>query len=70
MARFVGGGLAAIVAGPFAGLVYGSLGGAALFLLCAGLMTLAAAIAWWGLRGPAFAPRAGAPPAGAPATGG
>jgi PPP family 3-phenylpropionic acid transporter len=62
MARFVGGGLAAIVAGPFAGAVYGSLGGSALFLMCAGLLALAAAIAWRGLRGPAFAPRAGAPP--------
>ena len=59
MARFVGGGLAAIVAGPFAGIVYGSLGGSALFLLCAGLMVLGAAIAWRGLRGPAFAPRSG-----------
>jgi MFS family permease len=62
MARFVGGGLAAIVAGPFAGTVYASLGGPALFLMCAGLLALAAAIAWRGLRGPAFAPRAGAPP--------
>jgi MFS family permease len=60
MARFVGGGLAAIVAGPFAGVVYGSLGGAALFLICAALLLLAAAIAWRGLRGPAFAPRSGA----------
>ena len=63
MARFVGGGLAAIVAGPFAGIVYGSLGGPALFLICAGLLVLGAAIAWWGLRGPAFAPRSGMPPA-------
>ena len=65
MARFVGGGLAAIVAGPFAGIVYGSLGGAALFVMCAGLLALGAAIAWWGLRGPAFAPHRGAPRAGA-----
>ncbi|MET0771856.1 MAG: MFS transporter [Candidatus Limnocylindrales bacterium] len=63
MARFVGGGLAAIVAGPFAGVVYGSLGGPALFVICAWLLLLGAAIAWRGLRGPAFAPRAGAPPA-------
>jgi PPP family 3-phenylpropionic acid transporter len=59
MARFVGGGLAAIVAGPFAGVVYGAGGGPALFLTCACLMLLAAAIAWRGLRGPAFAPRGG-----------
>jgi PPP family 3-phenylpropionic acid transporter len=64
MARFVGGGLAAIVAGPFAGIIYGTGGGTALFLTCAGLMVLAAAIAWRGLRGPAFAPRAGVPPTG------
>jgi MFS family permease len=63
MARFVGGGLAAIVAGPFAGIIYGALGGTALFLMCAGLLVAAAAIAWWGLRGPAFAPRRGVPPA-------
>ncbi len=59
MTRFVGGGLAAIVAGPFAGAVYGSLGGPALFLACAGLLSLGALIAWRGLRGPAFAPRRG-----------
>jgi hypothetical protein len=59
MARFVGGGLAAIVAGPFAGILFGAGGGTALFLACAGLMVLAAAIAWRGLRGPAFAPRGG-----------
>ncbi|MET0772945.1 MAG: hypothetical protein ABWZ82_07665, partial [Candidatus Limnocylindrales bacterium] len=52
-----------IVAGPFAGVVYGSLGGPALFVICAGLLLLGAAIAWRGLRGPAFAPRDGAPPA-------
>jgi len=57
MAHFVGGGLAAIVAGPFAGAIYGSLGGPALFVTCAGLMSLGALIAWRGLRGPAFAPR-------------
>lgn len=65
MARFVGGGLAAIVAGPFAGVIYGYLGGPALFVVCAGLLLLASAIAWWGLRGPAFAPRSGTPPLGA-----
>lgn len=62
LTRFVGGGLAAIVAGPFAGTLYGNLGGTALFLMCALLLSLGAAIAWRGLRGPAFAPRAGVPP--------
>lgn len=62
LARFVGGGLAAIVAGPFAGGVYGNLGGTALFLTCALLLSLGALIAWRGLRGQAFAPRRGAPP--------
>lgn len=56
LTRLVGGGLAAIVAGPFAGAVYG-LGGAALFLVCAILVSLGSLIAWRGLHGPAFAPR-------------
>jgi PPP family 3-phenylpropionic acid transporter len=57
MTRLVGGGLAAIVAGPFAGTVYDILGGAALFLVCALLLSVGALVAWRGLRGPAFAPR-------------
>lgn len=57
LTRFVGGGLAAIVAGPFAGTLYGNLGGTTLFLVCAALLSVGAAIAWRGLRGPAFAPR-------------
>jgi len=57
LTRLVGGGLAAIAAGPFAGAVYGSLGSTALFLVCALLVTTGALIAWRGLRGPAFAPR-------------
>lgn len=57
LTRLVGGGLAAIVAGPFAGAVYGGLGGAALFIVCALLVSLGALIAWRGLAGPAFAPR-------------
>jgi MFS family permease len=68
MTRFVGGGLAAIVAGPFGGIIYDSLGGSALFLVCAGLLASAAAISWWGLRGPAFAPRAAEPPTASSAT--
>ncbi len=62
LTRLVGGGLAAIIAGPFAGAVYGSLGGTALFVLCAALLSAGAVIAWRGLRGPAFAPHRGATP--------
>jgi MFS family permease len=58
LTRLVGaGGLAAIVAGPFAGAIFGSLGSAALFVACALLMFGGALIAWRGLRGPAFGPR-------------
>jgi PPP family 3-phenylpropionic acid transporter len=46
LAWLVVGGIAPIVSGPAAGLVYGGFGGAALFVGCALLLTIAAAIAW------------------------
>jgi PPP family 3-phenylpropionic acid transporter len=46
MAWLVMGGLAPIAAGPIGGLVYGSLGGTALFGACAALLVLAASLAW------------------------
>jgi MFS family permease len=58
LARVVGGGLAAIIAGPFAGAVYEAFGSTALFVACAALTGLGALTAWRGLRGPAFAPGA------------
>jgi MFS family permease len=54
LAWFVGGGLSAVIAGPFAGAMYESLGGTALFATCALLVLGGAAVAWWALRAPSF----------------
>jgi PPP family 3-phenylpropionic acid transporter len=52
----VGGGLAAIVAGPIAGAVYAWAGSTALLLGCAAALAAGCAIGWRTLRGDAFAP--------------
>jgi MFS family permease len=54
LAWLVGGGISAVIAGPLAGAMYGSLGGGVLFGTCALLVLLGAAVAWWALRGPTF----------------
>ena len=53
LAWLVGAGLSAVIAGPLAGVMYGSLG-SGLFVACALLVLLGAAVAWWALRGPTF----------------
>jgi MFS transporter, PPP family, 3-phenylpropionic acid transporter len=55
LAWLVGGGISAVIAAPFAGAMYGGLGGTALFVTCALLVLAGAAVAWWALRGPMFA---------------
>ena len=54
MAWLVGGGIAAVIAGPLAGATYEGLGGGVLFATCALLVASGAAVAWWALRGPSF----------------
>jgi len=54
LAWLVGGGISAVVAGPMAGVLYGSLGGGVLFLTSALLVLAGAMVAWWALRAPMF----------------
>ena len=54
MAWLVGGGIAAVIAGPLAGAMYEGLGGGVLFATCALLVASGAVVAWWALRGPTF----------------
>ena len=52
---FVSGAIAPIIGDPVGGLIYGRLGGPALFATGAVVVSLGAAIAWASLRGPSFA---------------